>query len=371
MTQSKSPLTKSPSRRLPGAVVCAVLTVLYVTQAGAVPGGQEKGVSGVYEGAIRVAPVPSGDAGELSGQADGKGVTERAAARSRVLVRLSVDSGQQPEGIAVEPGGSVVVTFAPTRQIVRIGPSGGMRVLGTLPAPPPQAETPAVGEPYPGGIVRAGDGTLYVTYATGTDELTGVWRLAAGGGVPRRVVALPAGGLPNGLALDAAAGQLYITDSFAGRVWRAPVGGGSAVVWSADPVLARHPEGFAGANGIRVRAGAVWVTNHDRGTVLRFPVTGARSAPSAGSPETVADGLGEIDDLEFTGDGDSFLVAGVTDSRLLLVREGAGQEVVVLDEEDGLRNPTALARDGGTVHIASSAQYTLSDPHVLSADVPR
>ncbi|QDY81123.1 hypothetical protein FQU76_18070 [Streptomyces qinzhouensis] len=286
-----------------------------------------------------------------------------------MTVRLSIDSGQQPEGIVAEPDGSVVVTFAPTRQIARISPSGEVRILATLPAPPPLAETPAVGEPYLGGIVRDGKGTLYVTYATGTAELTGIWRLAADGGVPRRIVALPADGLPNGLALDARARQLYITDSFTGRVWRAPSAGGAAAVWSADPGLARHPEGFAGANGIRVHAGAVWVTNHDRGTVLRFPVQGPPSAPVAGRPEQVADGLGEIDDLVFTGDGDTFLVAGVTDSRVLLVRGGEG--VPVLNEKDGLQNPTALDRSGGTVHIAGSAQYTLTDPQVLSAAVPR
>ncbi|MFF6972670.1 MULTISPECIES: SMP-30/gluconolactonase/LRE family protein [Streptomyces] len=360
-------MNKSPSssRRFTGAAALVVLTALYVAQAGAVP-----------QASTRVAPVPSADAGEPPARSgDGKARMERAeeadgvAAPVRGAARLNIDSGQQPEGIVAEPDGSVVVTFAPTRQIVRITPSGELRVLATLPAPPPQAETPAVGEPYAGGIVRAEDGTLYVTYATGTDDLTGVWRIAADGGVPRRVVALPSGGLPNGIALDTRSRQLYITDSFAGRVWRAPAAGGPAVVWSADPLLARHSEGFAGANGIRVHAGAVWVTNHDRGTVLRFPVTGPRSAPVAGRPETVAEGLGEIDDLVFTGDGDGLLVAGVTDSRVLLVRDGKGTPV--LDEEDGLQNPTALARHGTTVHIASSAQYTLTDPHVLSATLTR
>ncbi|MFE0426527.1 SMP-30/gluconolactonase/LRE family protein [Streptomyces sp. NPDC058953] len=229
-----------------------------------------------------------------------------------------------------------------------------------------------MGEPFLGGIVRADDGSLYVTYATGTAELTGVWRLSPEGGAPRRIAALPAEGLPNGIALDSRSGQLYVTDSVTGVVRRVPVTGGRAVIWSTDPLLAPGPEGFAGANGIRVHRGAVWVTHHDRGTVLRFPVTGSRSAPTAGRPETVVEGLGEIDDLEFTGDGDGFLVAGVTDSRVLLVPDGGdrpGAErrrvVSVLDGEDGLQNPSALARHGSSVYIANSAHYTLTDPHIL------
>ncbi|MEU5159146.1 hypothetical protein AB0G74_05975 [Streptomyces sp. NPDC020875] len=396
------------------AVSCTVLIALYVSRAGGVDGGPGGGAGGTVttaEPPARLDPPAAAGAGPGAGAAgpggdaggDGKATEDQgasdqgvmgreglaeAADRVRVLAGLDIDAGQQPEGIAAEPVGSTVVTFAHTRQIARISPGGKVRVLATLPAPPPSAETPTVGEPFLGGIVRAGDGTLYVTYGTGTAELTGVWRLSPDGGGIRRIAALPADGLPNGIALDSRAGQLYVTDSVAGVVLRLPRDGGRAVVWSSDPLLAPDPGGFAGANGIRVHRGAVWVTNHDRGTVLRFPVTGSPASPTAGRPGTVAEGLGEIDDLEFTGDGDTLLVTGVTDSRVLLIRDGTGEgggdrnggggggsagraAVAVLDEDDGLRNPSALARHGARVWIANSAHYTLAEPRVLVMPVPR
>ncbi|MFF8860835.1 hypothetical protein ACF08B_02175 [Streptomyces sp. NPDC015139] len=68
-----------------------------------------------------------------------------------------------------------------------------------------------MGFPLTVGIVRAHDGTLYFLYATGTRDLTGVWRLRPGG-EPQRIAALPANGLPNGLALDTRTRMLCITD---------------------------------------------------------------------------------------------------------------------------------------------------------------
>ncbi|MEU5978711.1 hypothetical protein [Streptomyces sp. NPDC047315] len=382
-----------PPRKLTAVAAVAVVVGLYTTQAGAAPlaAKNERVKRCPPESAPRAPAVaPSSGAAAQASPPTGSTASEKAREAAEpsgsvgavgsvglvepeVLAELDLDSGQQPEGIVAEPDGSVVATFSQARQIARIHQDGSVRVLATLPAPPPHAETPAVGEPFLGGIARTDDGALYTVYATGTAELTGVWRLPPDGGEPRRTIPLPADSLPNGLAVDARARQLYVTDSVAGAVWRAPLAGGRAVKWSDHPSLTPSDEEyFLGANGIRVHDGSVWVTNHDRGTVLRFPRTGAK----AGAPETVVDGLGEVDDLEFVGHGDAFLVTGVTDNRVVLVRNArsGGERTAVdtltedvLTEEDGLQNPTALARRGSTVHVANSAAYTLTDPHVLNA----
>ncbi|MGW5674801.1 SMP-30/gluconolactonase/LRE family protein [Streptomyces sp. NPDC003860] len=366
-------------RKLTAVAAVAVVAGLYATQAGAAPlaAKDERVKHCPPESAPRApaatAPPPTApaDPRDAAGTAQAAEPAEASASLGLVepqaLAELDLDSGQQPEGVVVEPDGSVVATFSQARQIARIHQDGTVRVLATLPAPPPHAETPAVGEPFLGGIARADDGALHVVYATGTAELTGVWRLPPGGGTPRRTTPLPADSLPNGLAVDARARQLYVTDSVGGAVWRAPLAGGRAVKWNDHPSLAPSDEEyFLGANGIRIHDGSVWVTNHDRGTVLRFPRTGTGTGAA---PETVVEGLGEIDDLEFVGRGDAFLVTGVTDSRVVLVRnDGRSVDAVdVLTEDDGLQNPTALARHGSTVHVASSAAYTLTDPNVLSA----
>lgn len=78
------------------------------------------------------------------------------------------------------------------------------------------------------GIVHAHDGTLYLLYATGTADLTGLWRLRPGR-APQRISALPAAGLPNGLALDPRTRTLYITDSVLGTISSVPTTGGTPV----------------------------------------------------------------------------------------------------------------------------------------------
>lgn len=83
-------------------------------------------------------------------------------------------ASQQPENITVDRTGAAYLTFSFARQIVRVAPGRQPYVLATLPAPA-KASTPNVGKAFIGGIARATDGTLYVTYATGTADLTGIW----------------------------------------------------------------------------------------------------------------------------------------------------------------------------------------------------
>ncbi|MDN3021696.1 hypothetical protein [Streptomyces sp. S.PB5] len=280
----------------------------------------------------------------------------------RFVAHLDIAAGQRPENITLEPGGSAVVTFAFSRQIARISPTGEVRILATLPQPPAGSTTPVLSSPFLGGIVRTHDETLYFLYATGSSDLTGLWRLRPGG-TPQRIAALPADGLPNGLALDQHGHQLYIADSVLGTVWRVPVGGGTPTRWAAAPELAA--DGFLGANGIKIHRGAVWVSNLDKGTVLRIPVT---RHGDAGPVQTRASGLVDIDDFAFTGHGDTLLAAINADNEIALVKPG-GQHKVVLTGADGLENPTSLAVRGTTAYIASGAYVTDNDPNLLAARI--
>ncbi|WP_342786936.1 hypothetical protein [Streptomyces cyaneus] len=203
-------------------------------------------------------------------------------------------ASQQPENITVGRAGSAYLTFSFARQVVRLVPGGRVHLLATLLAPA-KASTPNLGKAFVGGIARSDDGTLYVTYPTGTADLTGIWAVRPGGR-PHRIAALPADGLPNGLALDQRTGRLYVTDSVHGVIYRVPAGGGRATVWADNAAL--QPTTFAGANGIKLHNGAVWATNSDHGTVLRIPVT---TRGTAGPVEVRAEGISLIDDFTFTG----------------------------------------------------------------------
>ncbi|WOP38676.1 hypothetical protein RKE32_35415 [Streptomyces sp. Li-HN-5-13] len=280
----------------------------------------------------------------------------------RIAAHFSLAAAQQPENITLDGDGSAYLTFSFARQIARVTPSGRTHVLATLPAPA-KASTPNLGKAFVGGIARADDGTLYVTYATGTADLTGVWAVRPGGR-PHRIAALPADGLPNGLALDPRTARLYVTDSVHGVIYRLPAHGGKATVWADDEAL--KPSTFAGANGLKLHHGAVWATNLDKGTVLRIPVT-ARG--TAGPLQVRATGMPSIDDFAFTGHGDTLLAAR-DNNEVDLVRPD-GTHTTVLTAADGLQTPTSVAVHGNTVYVPSAAYLTNEDPNLLVAHLDR
>ncbi|MER5893527.1 hypothetical protein [Streptomyces sp. NPDC001876] len=284
---------------------------------------------------------------------------------ARTAVHFDLAKGRTPENIALAPDGTAYVTFAKARQIAAVSRRGDIRILATLPEPADGGvHTPALGFPLTTGIVRAHDGTLYFLYATGTADLTGVWRLRPGG-QPQRIAALPAAGLPNGLALDARTRTLYVTDSALGTIWRVPASGGTATAWSTDPALA--PAGFLGANGLKIHNGAVWATNLDKGTVVRIPILPGQRA---GTAQVTATGLTGIDDFAFTGHGDQIIAALNTVNQVALIRPD-GTHTTVLTDADGLQGPTSIALRGNTVYVMSAAYLTAEDPNLLLARLGR
>ncbi|ROQ66395.1 sugar lactone lactonase YvrE [Streptomyces sp. 840.1] len=280
---------------------------------------------------------------------------------ARITEHFDLDAGQMPENIVAEPDGDLDLSLSKAGRITQVTRDGRVRVLATLPVPADDGvHTPALGFSLVTGLVRDAHGTLYFLYATGTDDLTGVWRLTPGGH-PERIAALPADGLPNGLALDS--GRLYVTDSVRGVIWRVPVAGGRATVWADGAELA--PDNFLGANGLKVHNGAVWVSNLDRGTVLRYPV---RRNGTAGPARVVAEQLPGIDDFTFTGRGDRILAALNQTDEVALI-EPDGTHTIVLSARDGLQNPTAVAVRGDTAYVTSAAYLTGQDPNLLTARI--
>jgi len=284
---------------------------------------------------------------------------------ARIAAHFDLAKGQTPENVALAPGGRAYVTFAKGRQIAELSPAGAVRILATLPEPADGGvHTPALGIPLTVGIVRAHDGTLYFLYATGTADLTGVWRLRPGG-QPQRIAALPANGLPNGLALDPRTHTLYVADSALGTIWSVPTTGGTPTAWSTAPELA--PTGYLGANGLKIHNGAVWATNLDKGTVLRIPIL---RDGRAGTIQTRADGMPGIDDIAFTGRGDQLLAALDTSNEVALVQSD-GAHSTVLTSTDGLQNPTSIALRGHTVYVLNAGWLTAKDPNLLLAHLDR
>ncbi|SDT39517.1 SMP-30/gluconolactonase/LRE family protein [Actinoplanes derwentensis] len=283
-------------------------------------------------------------------------VSRAGVSGAHVAVHFDLAAGQMPENIVLDHHGSVDVTFAGSRQVARIGADGAITVLATLPAPAdPAATTPVLGFPLVTGLVRDGR-TFYVAYATGSTE-TGVWSFTEGGS-PRLLAALPAGGLPNGMTQDPRTGLLYVTDSVKGVIYTVSPRGTVRTVGS-GPALAAA--GLLGVNGIKIHNRALYVSNLDKGTILRLPL----GAGGVGPARVVASGLTGIDDFAFTGRGDEIVATLNTASEVVRVTKGHTE--VLLTAADGLSNPTSVAVRGRTILVPSAAYLTQHDPNLLIA----
>ncbi|WP_236795026.1 hypothetical protein [Amycolatopsis sp. GM8] len=283
----------------------------------------------------------------------------------RVLVHFDRAAGQVAESMALEPGGGVVIGMIPARQVVRVLPDGAVQVLATMPLPPGGGgTTPAVGMPVVTGVARTDSGAVYFLYSSGQGGLTGIWQLRPSG-QPRLVVPLPADAFPNALVIDGERDRFMVTDSTGGRIWQAPLRGGEAAVWSADPALA--PSGFFGANGMKIHDGAVWASNSDHGTIVRIPMTGDGGS---GRAEVRATGLEGIDDFDFTG-RDTEILAAINQASKLVRVAPDGTHETLLDAEDGLQGTTGVAVRGDRVYVTNGANLAGNDPTLMLAKIRR
>ncbi|TMR93084.1 hypothetical protein EJK15_41305 [Nonomuraea basaltis] len=281
----------------------------------------------------------------------------------RTVAEFDYAAGEIPENITVNLDGSVTLsllgscavcerTHAP--QLMRISASGHRTVLATG----------QVGEAISGNT-RGDDGTVYYSvFAPGDAARNGVYAVRQDG-TSQRIAALPAGAGPNGLAIDPAGDTLYIADSFQATIWSVPVSGGSVTPWLTDAALAPVPTEALpiGANGLRFHNGALWVSNFNKGTLLRVPVT---PAGAAGPIRLVAGGLPNIDDLSFlTPWSDVVFVAQNGSSsqngpdRIVVVYPN-GTYKAVLTSADGLASPSATAVRGNRLYITNGG---VPEPH--------
>src|SRR5258708_21141983 len=131
----------------------------------------------------------------------------------RILVHSDLAAGQQPENVALERDGNLDVTLSTARQVERVSPTGQRQLLATLPAPSDGGvNTPVLGFSLATGLVRTADGTLYIGYAAGHDDLTGIWRVRPRGAPTPTVAPTPAR-FPHRIAPGHRTRNLHLPDS--------------------------------------------------------------------------------------------------------------------------------------------------------------
>ncbi len=257
------------------------------------------------------------------------------AAASPVTVIESYDAsmGQLPEGVAVSAKGDLYVTLAGTGELRRIDRKTG---VGSTVA------NFDVGFGFLLGMAFDGD-DLYVVLASFVEETSGVWRVYGNGSIAR-VVALP--GFPNDITFDED-GNMFVTESIGGAVYRVAAGTTTPELWVSDPLLVgdvdMSPVPFPiGVNGITYddETQSVLVTNSQVPAVLEIDDDGGM----AGVISVVAAGehLRGADGLALGKSGDVYVVANFSSSVLRVDRQ-TGATTTIADASDGLVFPATIA----------------------------
>ena len=239
------------------------------------------------------------------------------------VVSFDAAKGELPEGLAITDRGVIYVGLAPTGQIVKVADDGSVSPVATLPS----------GQGFLVGLAVDGRNRLFAAVASFDDTTHGIWRVRSDGSA-KRVIPLPTDTFPNAIAFRGR--RMFVTDSFGGAVWR--IRHGHARIWAQDDILLGDTTTDLpiGANGLAFFGRYLYVSNSQKGRIVRIPV---ESGGRAGSPVLLTE-----DDAIFGADGISFDVRGnlyvAVNEQDKLVRIGpSGGMQTLATHADGLDFP--------------------------------
>jgi hypothetical protein len=273
--------------------------------------------------------------------------------------------GQMSEGLAVR-GKMAYLGYVGTGQVVEVDlGSGAVTPYSQLPAP-------VAGKGFVAGLAVHGN-DLYGALVSFVPEVqAGVYRATAAGAPAQLFASHPEMAFPNGIAFDDA-GIMYVTDSAAGAVFRVTTKG-ETTRWLMDPLLAGGKdfcgEGKGvgvpfdiGANGIVVDGDTIYVSNTDRGQIVKIPVQADGSAGTASLlVASSCEALGGADGMALAPDGD--LIVAVNHQNKLVRVDRAGN-VAPLVAGDPLDFPASLSFAGGALYVGNFALLDAKHPAIL------
>lgn len=206
-------------------------------------------------------------------------------------------------------------------------------------------------------------GNLYAAVAAFLDPaLHGLWKVQTDG-TALRMAALPPFfvSLPNDVAIDPR-GNVYVSDSFDGKIWRLTPHG-ELSVWIEDDLLrAFFGEFEFGVNGLVYHKWALYAAITLNGRVIKVPI---QPDGTAGTPEILVqdDALIGIDGIEPDVQGNLYITNNFASTIQLIRADDLGIETIT---GEGLSAPASLAfnKNQNVIYVANlSTSAGFPQPH--------
>ena len=142
----------------------------------------------------------------------------------------------------------------------------------------------------------------------------------------------------NALTFDAA-GNVYVSDSFQGTIWKTGPSGGAGIAWVTDSSLATTGIPPFGANGVAFNntGSALFVANTGSDTIVKIPVANG----NAGAPAVFVNSINGADGLVIDKDDNLWVCANQSDE--IVVLDPTGRVIAKLGDFEGI-DPQGAAR---------------------------
>jgi sugar lactone lactonase YvrE len=283
----------------------------------------------------------------------------QAAGHVETVVTFDPAKGELPEGVAVDHQGNVFVSLAPLGQLLKLSrKTGEPTVFGTVAGINPDFDNGLL------GLTVDNQGNVYGAVQSANPDAVGVWKFDRWTGAATRIPGTEAMAFPNSVAFDRR-GNLYITDSILGAVWRVPKKGGVAEEWIMDGLLLGNGIlGFGvpiGANGIAVYKKELIVSNTEEGSLVSIPI-GKRGAPGAPTMLLQAADITFPDGIALDNRGNIY-VAVIDQSAVKRVDRSDLSVALIADADDGLDFPSSVAfGHGRTTKDLYAVNFAIGPP---------
>jgi sugar lactone lactonase YvrE len=272
-------------------------------------------------------------------------ITVGADGEVEVVKIFDRGNNELPEGITIDKTGNIYVSLGPPGfvggglgEIRKISPDGQETLL---------AKYEFEGVSGPAGLAVDAPGNVYFAFPSNNPEFNGVYQVS-GEGVPERIPGTEGMIIPNGLAFDKH-GDLYVTDSIMGAIWRIPLKEDAPPeIWFQDLTIGGCENDPLGANGIAYWKDGFYVANPTRGLLVYIPIL---KDGSHGDPEIVAgeddcdpdfDELDAMDGIALDVHGNVYALLVLQD-KMVRINPADGSFTTLLTAEDGLWNPASIA----------------------------